>query len=127
VANTVAVTLKKMVVSASAPAPSFSPDTPARVRLQGLLESLDSSFTVYFQPPPNVQMQYPCIVYNRDYLSSEFADNMAYASSFRWQITVIDADPDSAMNDILSQLALTRYVRHYVTAGLNHDIYQLYF
>lgn len=98
-----------------------------RPDLQALLESLQDGISVYFQPPPNVSMVYPAIVYNRDYLSTKFADNMPYSNVIRYQLTVIDADPDSLIPAKVAQLPLMVFVRHYTTANLNHDIFNLYF
>lgn len=94
-----------------------------QTRLAGLVDGV----SVYFQPPPNIQMTYPAIVYSRDYLASEFADNIGYSAMFRWQITVIDPDPDSALHTELVKMPLMRYVRHYTSENLNHDIYDIYF
>ena len=99
----------------------------SRLDLQTLLESLQDGVSVYFQPPPNVLMHYPAIVYNRDYLATDFADNKPYASTVRYQVTVIDPDPDSPVPNKIAQLPLMKYVRHYTTENLNHDIYDVYF
>lgn len=72
-------------------------------------------------------MHYPAIVYNRDYQQVEFADNSPYYRKTRYQVTVIDPDPDSFIPDLVSLLPLSRYVRHFTTANLNHDIYDVYF
>jgi hypothetical protein len=98
-----------------------------RLELQSYLEALQDGVSVYFQPPSNVTMSYPAIVYNRDYLATEFADNMPYANKTRYQITVIDPDPDSFIPDKVALMPLVRYVRHYTTDNLNHDIYNVYF
>jgi hypothetical protein len=98
-----------------------------RTDLQTLLENLQHGVSVYFQPPPNVQMTYPAIVYNRDYGAVTFADNGPYANKKRYQVMVIDPDPDSLIPDKVEQLPLTKIVRHFTTANLNHDIFQLYF
>jgi hypothetical protein len=42
-----------------------------RLQLQTLLE--ETAEHVYFQPPPNIQMQYPCIIYGRDGSDVKFA------------------------------------------------------
>jgi hypothetical protein len=99
----------------------------SRADLQTLLASLVDGVHVYFQPPPNVQMIYPAIVYNRDNLATEFADNLPYSNEFRWQVMVIDADPDSPLHDKLIQMPKMRFVRHYTSENLNHDIYTIYF
>jgi hypothetical protein len=98
-----------------------------RLELQTLLGGLQEDLTAYFQPPPNVTLSYPAIIYNRDYRAVDYADNIAYNWATRYQVTVIDADPDSLVPDMVAALPLTKYVRHYTTEGLNHDIYDLYF
>ena len=98
-----------------------------RLDLQTLLAGLQSGVSVYFQPPPNVDMVYPAIVYNRNLQSVSFADNNPYHRRVRYQITVIDGDPDSLIPDKVAELPLATYVRHYTTENLNHDIYYIYF
>jgi hypothetical protein len=98
-----------------------------RLELQGVLEDLLGADSVYFQPPTNVTMRYPAIVYNRDYAKVQYADNSPYARRTRYQVTVIDPDPDSLIPDKVAELPLTTYVRHFTTDNLNHDIYDVYF
>lgn len=98
-----------------------------RLEFQTLLEGLGDGVSVYFQPPPEVQMSYPAIVYNRDYLVTEWADNIPYSGTDRYQVTLIDPDPDSPLNAKLKAMPMMKYVRHYTSANLNHDIYNVYF
>jgi hypothetical protein len=98
-----------------------------RLDLQGVLEDLLGSEHVYFQPPPNVTMVYPAIVYNRDYQVTQFADNRPYARKLRYQVTVIDRDPDSLVPDKVAELPLATFVRHFTADSLNHDIYDVYY
>lgn len=97
-----------------------------RLEFQAFLEAFDG-VSVYFQPPPEVQMSYPAIVYNRDNLDNQFADNIPYTGTDRYQVTLIDADPDSPLHAKLKALPLMRFVRHFTSANLNHDIYNVYF
>ncbi len=98
-----------------------------RLELQALLVSLLGSSNVYFQPPPTVKMQYPCIIYKRDYLLTDFADNKPYNYKKRYQVTVVDANPDSAIHEKVAVLPLCSYDRFYTADGLNHDVYNLFF
>jgi hypothetical protein len=98
-----------------------------RQNLQTLLEELQGNDHVYFQPAENVQMEYPCIVYQRDNRDTKFADNAPYKGTQRYQITVIDRDPDSAVALKLTQWPLCRFDRFYVAENLNHDVFTLYF
>lgn len=95
--------------------------------LQTIFEDLLGTRNVYFQPPTNVTMSYPAIVYNRDYRAVQFADNQPYFGTTRYQVTVIDRDPDSPIPDKVASLPMTTYVRHFVVDQLNHDIYDVYF
>lgn len=96
-----------------------------RLALQALLEALAPN--VYFQPPANVQMKYPCIVYRRDFSDTRFADNAPYNNTTRYSVTVIDRDPDSGIPVKVQALPLCSYDRGFVADGLNHDVFRLYF
>lgn len=98
-----------------------------RLELQTLLASLVGSNNVYFQPPPTVQMQYPCIVYNRDDIDTAFADNKPYKHKKRYQVTVIDKDPDSVIHEKVAALPMCSYDRFYTADNLNHDVFNLFF
>lgn len=98
-----------------------------RLQLQSLLEVLLGSEHVYFQPPANVQMQYPCIVYKRDNSDTEFADNNPYRIEKRYLVTVIARDPDSDIPDKVAALPTCTHARFFTANNLNHDAYTLYF
>lgn len=96
-----------------------------RLDLQTLFESFVDD--VYFQPPANVQMMYPCIVYQRDHADTKFAGNAPYRYTKRYQVTVIDRDPDSLIPDKVAALPLCTYNRFFVADNLNHDVFSLFF
>lgn len=98
-----------------------------RLDLQTLLEDLLGSRNVYFQPPPSIQIEYPCIVYNRENIQIEHADNEPYSTKTRYQIMVIDRDPDSSIPVKVAKLATCSYDRFYVVDNLNHDVFRIYF
>jgi hypothetical protein len=98
-----------------------------RLQLQSLLEGLLGSRNVYFQPPNNVQMQYPCVVYHRDSANTEFAGNNPYRNVKRYQVTVIDKDPDSVIPDKIADLPMCTYDRFFTADNLNHDVFTLFF
>lgn len=98
-----------------------------RLDLQTLLETLLGSEAVYFQPPPNVQMTYPCMVYKRDDIDAKHADNHPYKLKKRYLVTVMDEDPDSIIYEKVAALPQAAYLRHFVKNNLNHDVLTLYF
>src|ERR1035437_44335 len=99
----------------------------SRLKLQVILEGIAGSRQVYFQPPGNVQMKYPCIVYRRDLAITKFADDSPYRYTKRYQITVIDRDPDSAIPDKVAALPMCLHNRFFTVDNLNHDIFNIYF
>ncbi len=98
-----------------------------RLQLQEVLEALVGPRNVYFQPPANVQMEYPSIVYKRDSERTQFADNNPYRRTKRYQVTVIDRNPDSDIPDKVADLPLCVRVRTFVVNNLHHDVFTLYF
>ena len=72
-------------------------------------------------------MNYPAIVYQRDALDSKFAGNRPYSLTKRYEVTIIDRDPDSSIPDRVAALPLSSFSRHFVVDNLNHDVYTLYF
>lgn len=98
-----------------------------RLQLQSLLEEILGSSNVYFQPPSNIQMQYPCIIYKWDSAETIFADNSPYRYSKRYQVTVIDSDPDSGIPDKIAALPMCKFDRFYPADNLNHDVFNLFF
>jgi hypothetical protein len=98
-----------------------------RLELQTLLEEMIAPHMVYFQPPQDIAMTYPCIVYQWDDLNTDHADNVKYRSLKRYQLTVIDRKPDSEIADAVKELPYTRFDRFFVTDGLNHTVFQMFF
>ena len=98
-----------------------------RSALHSLLVSLLGSEAVYFQPPENLKMTYPCIIYRRNKIETSFADNNPYSLTKRYQVMVVDRNPDSDIPDKIAQLPMTIFDRHYVAENLNHDVFNIYF
>lgn len=98
-----------------------------RLELDSILRTVLGSSNVYFQPPSNLQMKYPCIVYERDNTWDEYANNKLYAHMKRYQVTVIDRNPDSEIPEVLKTLTYCGFLRHFTADNLNHDVYQLYY
>lgn len=97
-----------------------------------LCEVLDNSLSdgknrCYFEPPANVDMEYPCIVYKHNNDTSVFADNIHYQKFKRYSITVIDVDPDSKIPERLSGVLYCSSDRNFVVDGLHHFVYTLYY
>lgn len=96
-----------------------------RLQLHQLLKTFTDN--VYFQPPTNVKLEYPCIVYRRDFADSKFADGVVYDHVTRYAITVVDRDPDSEIPDKVASMPMSLFNRFYTVDNLNHDVFNVYF
>lgn len=81
---------------------------------------------VYFQPPPDKQLVYPCIVYELEDVQVLRADNGPYSIHDRYQVTFIRHEPDSPVTRELLGLPFSSFSRHFTTSGLNHDVFVIY-
>lgn len=97
----------------------------SRLELQNLLEFILGSRNVYYQPPESIKIKYPAIIYSRNDIDNNFADDIVYMQNHTYQIIVIDANPDSEIVDKISKLPMCRYNRHYTSDNLNHDVFIL--
>jgi hypothetical protein len=96
-----------------------------RLDLQALLETIVDH--VYFQPPSNIQLVYPCIIYKRDFADTKFADDIPYANTTRYMVTVIDREADSVIPPKVAALPMTLFNRYYSADELHHDVYNVFF
>jgi hypothetical protein len=99
----------------------------AQLRLSLHEVLLELTEHVYFQAPPTYKMQFPCILYSRDGTSAQHADNELYRHAKRYQVTVIDRDPDSELAEQVEALQWCSFERRFAADDLNHYVFTLFF
>lgn len=83
---------------------------------------------VYFEPPQNIKMFYPCVVFKRGVMSSRHAGNKTYKIDDAWDLTYIRFDPDDEIpHQMLEWFQMIRHTRTFVADGLHHDQFKLYY
>lgn len=82
---------------------------------------------VYYQPPEKEKILYDCILYERNLLDTDHADNRPYLGKTRYQLISITRDPDSDIPVRLSALPGCAHTSHYVSDNLHHDVFTLYY
>lgn len=83
---------------------------------------------VYYNPPSTLRMKYRCIRYSRQGIDQKYASNAAYKSTNRYEITVIDYDPESDIPEkILARFPMCKFDRQYVMDNLYHFVLTLYY
>lgn len=95
----------------------------SRLELHEILCDCLGSREAYFQPPTNVEMTYPAIVYSRDNIGNTFADNKVYLQLHAYKVIVMDKSPNSKIVARVSLLPHCRFVQHYKLDNLNHDVF----
>ena len=76
----------------------------SRLELQSELEKILGSRNVYFQPPSSLKIKYPAIVYSRNSIDNNFANNSVYKQDVSYMLTVIYTDPDSEIPINISKM-----------------------
>lgn len=75
---------------------------------------------VYFNPPDNVRLTYPAIIYKHSGIDKRDADNRKYFRQDQYMITIIDRDPDSTIYEDVMALPLTTPPNMYTADNLCH-------
>lgn len=93
-----------------------------------LMEKTDIDYC-YYDPPASIRMTYPCVIFHLSDQDVIYADNQAYLSRLRWDVTIVD--PVSTNGEIyimeMIQLPMCRFGRHYVADNLHHYTFSLYY
>lgn len=83
---------------------------------------------VYFQPPKNTMLQYPCIIYKLDNMDIRNADDKTYFRMNRYLLTYITKDPDDSMIfKLVDHFSGISWAQAFTSDNLNHYNYNLYF
>lgn len=99
-----------------------------RIGLQSELESLLGSTNVYFQPPENLRLQYPCIIYELMRPATQRADNSLYKMDVCYTVKYIHKNPDDPLTfALLQHFQYCSWDRRYASENLLHDNYTLYY
>jgi hypothetical protein len=99
-----------------------------RLELQTELEDLLGSRNVYFQPPSNLMMKYPCIRYAGGGVDAKRANDHLYNYTRRYEGVIIDPDPDSEIAfTMLQHFQMCSLGQPYAADNLNHFPFTLYY
>lgn len=96
-----------------------------RLKLDKMLKDTLGTNNVYFQPPPSLIMKFPCIVYERVRINTEFADNNPYQLTHVYQVTYIDSNPDSDVPQKIAELPMCVFEREFVNSNKYHNVFRI--
>lgn len=108
-----------------------------RIKLQNELEQEfgdfvaempDGSPAIFFQPPENIKLRYPCIIYELSAMNNLNANDKRYIGWKEYDFVIIDTDPDSKISEkMLDHFSKCRYIRRYMADNLVHDVVGLFY
>lgn len=98
-----------------------------RLELHQIFKGIAGVRDAYFQPPESEKLEYPCIVYQLQVVYMQSANDHPYKNRDGYTVTIIDRNPDSKIRKVLESMPLCRFERFYVSDGLNHWVYQIYY
>lgn len=99
----------------------------SRLELHEQLCEILGSRNVYYQPPESLRIVYPAIVYAKDAIQRELANDAGYIRDDRYMVTFIARNVDDEVIDKLLEFPHISYNRRYATEGLYHDVFTLYY
>jgi len=97
------------------------------IQLQKILEEILGSKNVYFQPPANIQLKYPCIVYSLSDIKDKHADNVHYKRNYLYKVTLMHDDPDNCIVDKLMNMQYADFDNSFSTQGINHYVFSIHY
>lgn len=97
-----------------------------RNQLNQALQEIMGTNAVYFQPPENLRMQYPCIRCTPATINRRVADNQGYILTDHYTLTYISKSPDRTVSMKLLRLPMCSQERTYTSDGLYHEVFSIY-
>lgn len=101
----------------------------SRLDLKEKLENVLDKFKVklYFQPPANIKMTYPCLVYKVSKAEVIYAGNNPYVEHIEYQLMLITKKPDEMItSNLLRNIPFIRFDRAYISNNLYHYVFTCY-
>ena len=98
-----------------------------RAEVQKLLEEVLGSKNVYFQPPPNTSIKYPCFVFKFNKFHRRNADNTPYILTGCWEVHHMYKSVNNDLKEKMLFIApWVEYDRRIVADGVYNDYYTIY-
>lgn len=98
-----------------------------RVAFQRILESLLGSKNVYFQPPENIKINYPAIIYKLETINKTNANNAMYKHNCKYSLTYISKNPDDDTVIKILSLDHSSMNARYIADGLYHTKFTIFY
>ena len=99
-----------------------------RLYLHSALETAFPDLNLYYRPPGNLKLEYPCIVYEPKSPEPAYSNNSAYVIGTRFQLTFLSTLPGySDVRNIYSVPGIiVGNTQVYVSSNVVHDVFTIF-
>ena len=94
---------------------------------RALHQALGAGVKIYFQPPIQGRLSYPCVIYSLANIDSNFASNGLYSADRSYNVQLIHDDPNNDVVDKLLAFRNSRFNSSFVSDNLYHYNFTIYF
>lgn len=99
----------------------------SRIHLDGILKQVaerNGNIPVYYKPPSNMRLKYPCIVYSSSGIEEQKANNTSYLIHRRYEVTYLtqQVDHEAVAKDIADSVPYGYIIREYESDGIQHTV-----
>nr|DAY44676.1 MAG TPA: tail completion protein [Caudoviricetes sp.] len=91
-----------------------------------LLQQAVKHNRVYFQPPENLKIGYPAVVFHLSKIESYHASNAPYKGAKEYMVTLITKDPEPDAIDEILKIPYSSLDNTYISDGMNHFVFTIY-
>lgn len=91
-----------------------------------LLQQAVKHDRVYFQPPENLKIGYPAIVFHLSKIEIDRASDAPYKGTKEYSVVLITKDPEPGVIDEILKIPYSSLDTTYISDGMNHFVFTVY-
>lgn len=91
-----------------------------------LLQQAVQHNRVYFQPPENLKIVYPAVVFHLSKIEIDRASDVPYKGAKEYSVTLITKDPEPDVIDEILKIPYSSLDTTYISDGMNHFVFTIY-
>lgn len=81
---------------------------------------------VYFQPPENLKIVYPAVVFHLSKIDFDHASDVPYKGAKEYSVILITKDPEPDVIDEILKIPYSSLDTTYISDGMNHFVFTVY-
>lgn len=91
-----------------------------------LLQKAVDHNRVYFQPPENLKIGYPAVIFHLSKVKLDHADDVPYKGAREYSVTLITKEPEPEVLDEILKIPYATLDTTYIADGMNHFVFTIY-